>query len=241
MATQTSTPATHPYPPENRLLAALPQQVRDHLGPMLQTIQLQRAQALLLQGEPLEMVYFPITAVLSLVNILKNGSSTEISTVGSEGMVGLPAFLGGMSEPYGIVVQISGSACRMLASALDAETGKSGPLRDLLLRYTQVFVDNMAQEVACGRHHTLKQRFATWILTQGDRVGGLRIQVTHEYAAEMLSVGRSSVSLMAAELQRGGLLGLSRGSMTILDRPGLEEAACECYSDMRDEYDHLYQ
>lgn len=227
-------------PAENRLLAALPKDEREHLQHLLQTVQLRRGQVLILQGEPLQMVCFPITAVLSLVSVLQNGSSTEIGTVGSEGMVGVPAFLGPGSAPYKAMVQIPGTARLMHVVTLDAEVGDPGPLRDLLLRYTQVFLDNMTQQVACSRHHMLKRRFATWLLTHSDRIGSNRVPVTQGYVGQMLGVGRPSVNLAAGAMQRAGLVSLKRGCLTILDRPGLEAVACECYHVMRHEYDHLF-
>jgi CRP-like cAMP-binding protein len=228
-----------PRPVENRLLAALPCAERQHLDSQMQMVQLKHKQMIHLPGESVRYVYFPVTAVLSLVSILKDGSSTEIGTVGNEGMAGLPALLGSGSDPYDMLVQVPGTAHRMLAGTLSEATGRPGPLRDLLLRYTQVFLDQVAQEVACGRHHVLKQRMASWLLMLRDRTDTEQLPVTHEFLGHMLGVGRPTVTLTAVELQRAGLIRYSRGSITILDRQGLEAATCECYRLIQAEYDRL--
>src|SRR5258708_5824044 len=230
---------TRPQPTENHLLAALSAQERAHLLPMMQTVQLTRNQMIHLSGDTIEAVYFPIPAALALVSILEDGSSTGIGTVGWRGMVGLPVLLGGGSTPFNVVVQVPGTARWMRTSAFDDEIGLDGPLDRLLLRYAQAFMSQVTQWMACDRHHAVKPRMATWLLTIRDSLTDDHLPVTHEFLARMLGVGRPSASLAAGALQEAGLIHYRRGSVSIIDVQGLESVACECYQIVRDGYDHL--
>lgn len=224
---------------DNRLLAVLPMAELEQLRPLMQIVQLKRKQPISLPGDTIHFVYFPISTVLSIVSILEDGSSTELGMVGKDGMAGLAVLLGVNSTPYYTQVQTPGSAYRMRAALLYQEVSRSGPLRDLLLRYTQVFLNGVAQTAACSLHHVLRQRIASWLLIRSDRGDSNWIVVTHEELGSMLGVGRPSVTLTANALQQAGFIQHSRGSIVILDRPGLEVAACECYHLVRDEYDRL--
>jgi CRP-like cAMP-binding protein len=231
--------ANRPQLAENRLLAGLPPEQHERLRPLMRMVQLKREQPIHRPGEAIQMVYFPITAVLSYVCILADGSSSQLCAVGSEGMAGLPALLGVDSTPFGMSVQVPGTAHRMPTSALIEETRYDGPLRDGLLHYQQAFLDQIAQTVACSRHHSIAQRLATWLLTIGDRGRTDRFPMTHELLGYTLGVTRPTVTLTAEALQRAGLIRYARGMITITDRPGLEAAACECYRIMLEEYDRL--
>jgi CRP-like cAMP-binding protein len=225
---------------ENRLLSSLPQLEREHLLALMQTVCLRPKQIIQLSGESIGMVYFPITAVLSLVAILTDGSSTELGTISHEGMAGLPALLGAGAQPFEMIVQIAGTAHRMHSSALSNEARICPLLEDWLLRYTQVFLDQIAQGVACRGHHSVKQRLARSLLTAHDSVQADRFQLTQEFLGQLLGVGRPSVSLAAEALQQTGLIKYCRGAITVIDRPRLEEATCECYHVIREEYDRLF-
>lgn len=228
-------------PTKNRLLDALPSEELDHLSPSLQTIQLEYKQTVQLPEESVRAVYFPINAVLALVSTMKDGSSTEVGIVGNEGMAGLPALLGGGSAPFDLVVLIPGTAYCMSAIVLGEEVIRPGPLRDVLLHYTQAFLNQVAQLVACNRHHSIQQRLSGWLLMLHDRTGTDELPLTHEFLAQMLGVGRPSVTLITAILQQSGLIRQSRGRITIADRRGLEASTCECYRMIRDEYDRLLE
>ncbi|HEX8036461.1 MAG TPA: Crp/Fnr family transcriptional regulator [Ktedonobacterales bacterium] len=224
---------------ENQLVAHLPQSVREHFRAIMQIVELKSDQIIQLGGVPIGMVYFPITAVLSLVSILADGSSTELGMVGNEGMAGVPALLGTWAQPFEMVVQVPGTAYRMRSTALSHEARNCAPLEVLLLRYTQAFLDQVAQGAACHSHHSLKQRLCRSLLTIDDSVQADRFQLTQELLGRMLGVGRPSVSLAAESLQHAGLITYRRGAITIIDRPGLEATTCECYGFIRDRYDRL--
>lgn len=225
---------------ENRLLSCLPQPEREHLLALMQTIQLRPKQIIQLSGESIGMVYFPITAVLSLVSILADGSSVEIGAVSNEGMAGLPALLGAGAQPFEMVVQIPGTALCMHSAAFSHAAHICPRLEDLLLRYTQVFLDQIAQGTACRAHHSIRQRLAKWLLTTHDGVRADQFPVTQQFLGQMLGVGRPRVSLAAGAFQRAGLITYCRGAITIVDRPRLEAEACECYRVIRSEHDHLF-
>ncbi|MGZ6983084.1 MAG: Crp/Fnr family transcriptional regulator, partial [Ilumatobacteraceae bacterium] len=224
---------------ENQLMVHLPQSEREHLHALMQIVELKSDQIIQLGGVPIGMVYFPITAVLSLVSILADGSSTELGMVGNEGMTGLPALLGTWVQPFEVVVEVPGKAYRMRSTVLVHEAHVCAPLEDLLLRYTQAFLDQVAQGAACRSHHSLKQRLSRSLLTIDDSVRADRFQLTQELLGRMLGVGRPSVSLAAEALQQAGLITYRRGAITVIDRPGLEATTCECYGLIRDRYDRL--
>lgn len=219
----------------NLFLAALPLEDRNRLRPLMHTVQLKYKQPIYKAGEAIQSVYFPITAVFSLISNLHDGTSTELGMIGGEGMVGLSAVLGSDSMPFDVMVQIAGTADEMSAATLTEEAGRQGPVGAGLLRYTQAFLNQIAQGVSCSRHHDIKQRLPRYLLMLCDRVQLTRLPLTHEFLGQMLGVGRPSVTIALDALQAAGLVRLSRGGVTITDRPGLEAAACECYQDVRGE------
>jgi len=230
---------TCPRLAENRLLSALPREDRERLFPLMRTVRLKRTQTIQMSGEPIGAVYFPVTAVLSVVSILANGSSIGVGTIGNDGVVGLSALFGAESAPFDMRVQIPGIALRIAVCLLYEDAHRPGPVEDLLLRHSQALFDQVAQGMACGHHHSVVQRLASWLLTVRDRVETDCLSLTQEFLGQMLGTGSPRVSLAEAELAQLGLIRHDRGSITIADRPGLETTACECYRSVRDEYDRL--
>jgi CRP-like cAMP-binding protein len=225
--------------PENRLLAALSPEEAAALGPYLETALLAPDQRLGSPHEPIAYVYFPRSGVVSIVKRMADGTEVEVGTVGSEGMTGLAVFLGGTEMPTECVVQIGGLAARIAAGDLQALSREGGPLREVLLCYTQYLFDQVAQSVACDRLHSLEQRCARWLLMTYDRVGAGEFALTQGQLARLLGVRRASVSVAAEALQRAGAIAYSRGKVRVLDRDRLEGAACECYRAVREDFDRL--
>ena len=170
---------------------------------------------------------------------LKDGASVEMATVGLEGMVGLPVFLGTDTMPSRAFGQVAGDSLRITTAAFTAEVKRNGPLVRVLNRYTQALFNQVAQTTACNRVHLVEQRCARWLLQTHDRVGSDRFSLTQEFLAQMLGVRRTGVSAAAGLLQKAGLIRYARGRITVLDRPGLESAACECYRVIKREFDRL--
>jgi CRP-like cAMP-binding protein len=230
---------THALARRNRVLAALPQTDLERLWARLELVSLDLRQTLAQSGEPIPFVYFPLTCVCSLVITVEGSGTVEVATVGSEGLVGLPVFLGRGSSPGTAICQVAGQALRLSSEALREETRAGGPLHDLLLRYSQGLVNQIAQSAACGRLHTIDQRCARWLLMVHDRVGDDRFPLTQQFLAQMLGVRRAGVSAAARVLARGGAIRYVRGVITVTDRAGLEAAACDCYRVVQDEFDRL--
>ena len=218
-----------PKPARNRILAALPPKDLKRLEPKLEGLSLEFKQPVYEPGEPIRHVYFPTSGIVSLVIVMSDDLPVEIATVGREGMVGLPVFLEAGETPNRAFCQVPGAALRMEAEAFKAEARRGGGLTSLLLRYTQALFNQVAQSAACNRTHTVEERCARWLLQTHDRVGEDRFLLTQEFMAEMLGVRRATVNIAAGILQRAGFIIYSRGRITILDRPGLESASCECY------------
>jgi CRP-like cAMP-binding protein len=223
----------------NMLLASLPGEDVAHLQPLLQTVRLHPAQVLHRAGEAIGWVYFPITAVVALTKLLHDGGSAELGVVGHEGMAGLSAILDSASTPFDVVVQLPGTAYRMLVSAFIDTAGRAEQLGRTLQHFSLAFLGQVAQGSICRSHHDVKQRLVCYLLLLGDRVATGRLPLTHEFVARMLGVGRPSVTLTLDELQASGFVRLGRGSITLTDRRGLEATACECYCSIRDEYRRL--
>jgi CRP-like cAMP-binding protein len=190
-------------------------------------------------GATLTHVYFPTTAIVSLLYVMENGASAEIAVVGNEGIVGISLFMGGKSTPSRAVVQSAGDSLRLNAEFLEEEFSKDGPVRHLLLRYTQALITQMAQTAVCNRHHSLDQQLCRWLLLSLDRLKGDALLMTQELIANMLGVRREGVNEAALKLQQAGLIRYVRGHITVLDRAGLEKRTCECYAVVKKEYDRL--
>lgn len=226
-------------PLHNHLLAALPAAEFARLLPDLEQVVLPLGQALYESGSRLQYVYFPVTAIVSLLYVLEDGASTEIAVVGNEGIVGISLFMGGESTPSRAVVQSAGSGFRLRAHLMLQEFNRAGPLLHLLLRYTQALITQMAQTAVCNRHHSLDQQLCRWLLLSLDRLPSSELVMTQELIANMLGVRRQGVTEAAQHLQEAGLITYRRGRITVLDRAGLEQRACECYAVVRREYDRL--
>jgi CRP-like cAMP-binding protein len=190
-------------------------------------------------GMTMSHVYFPTTAIISLLYVMEDGASAEIAVVGHEGVVGVSLFMGGESTPSRAVVQSAGKGWRLRAADLKEEFALSGPAAHLLLRYTQALITQMAQTAVCNRHHTLDQQLCRWLLLSLDRLQGAELVMTQELIANMLGVRREGVTEAALKLQKAGLIRYARGHITALDRAGLEARSCECYEVVKREYDRL--
>jgi len=226
-------------PRRNGLLAALPDAEWQHWQPRLERVDMKLGQVLHESGRTMSHVYFPTTAIVSLLYVMENGASAEIAVVGNEGLVGISLFMGGGSTPSRAVVQSAGEGWRLGAAAMKEEFDRAGPAMHLLLRYTQALITQMAQTAVCNRHHSLDQQLCRWLLLSLDRLGGNDLVMTQELIANMLGVRREGVTEAALKLQKAGLIRYSRGHILVLDRAGLERRSCECYAVVKTEYDRL--
>ena len=226
-------------PKDNKLLGALPSEVLGLWQDSLEEVRLPLGQVLYESGTVLSHIYFPTTAIVSLLYVMEDGASAEIAVVGNEGLVGVSLFMGGESTPSRAVVQSGGIGFRMKAETLKSEFERSGLVLRLLLRYTQALITQMAQTAVCNRHHSLDQQLCRWLLLSLDRLSGHELIMTQELIANMLGVRREGVTEGALKLQKAGLIRYSRGHITVLDRAGLELRACECYAVVKKEYDRL--
>ncbi len=226
-------------PKDNHLLAALPDTEWARWQPQLEWVAMPLGQVLYESGRTLSHVYFPTTAIVSLLYVMENGASAEIAVVGREGVVGISLFMGGESTPSRAVVQSAGEGWRLRASAIKDEFNRSHPVMHLLLRYTQALITQMSQTAVCNRHHSLDQQLCRWLLLSLDRLPGSDLLMTQELIANMLGVRREGVTEAALKLQKMGLIRYARGHITVLDRPGLAARTCECYEVVKKEYDRL--
>jgi CRP-like cAMP-binding protein len=232
----TTTPSR---PSENAILGALPRDERVRLDRLLEPVEITAAQLIYESGEPVRYVYFPTGALFSILSTTDGARSVEVSALGLEGFVGLPVVLEDDAPVFRVIGQVAGSAWRMRAEDLRAELARGGPLRRLLLRFAQAQMTQAGQSAACNRLHEIDQRTARWLLHSADWTGQERFELTQQFLAYMLGVRRPSVTTAAALMQRAGFITYRRGTITIVDRVGLEGAACECYALIRDEYRRL--
>ena len=234
-----STTTTTTDTQKNHLLAALPEAQLKYWLPHLESVSMPLGQVLYESGATLSHVYFPTTAIVSLLYVMENGASAEIAVVGNDGIIGISLFMGGESTPSRAVVQSAGQGYRLKAQLMKDEFDKSGPVLHLLLRYTQALITQMAQTAVCNRHHSLDQQLCRWLLLSLDRLQNNELVMTQELIANMLGVRREGVTEGALKLQEAGLIRYARGRITILDRAGLEKRTCECYAVVKKEYDRL--
>jgi CRP-like cAMP-binding protein len=225
-------------PKANQLLAALPPEEWSRWQPQLELVDLPLGKVLYEPGDTLSHVYFPTTAIVSLLYVMENGASAEIAVVGFEGIVGISIFMGGESTPSRAVVQSAGTGYR-IASRTIRDDFTRAPVLHLLLRYTQALITQMAQTAVCNRHHSLDQQLCRWLLLSLDRLTGSELVMTQELIANMLGVRREGVTEAALKLAGAGLIHYVRGHITVLDRPALERRTCECYAVVKAEYDRL--
>jgi CRP-like cAMP-binding protein len=226
-------------PNQNRLLAALPRGEWQRWLPNLEPVDMPLAEVLYEPGATLSHVYFPTTAIVSLLWVMENGVSAEVAVAGNEGIVGTSLFMGGESTPSRAVVHRAGHAFRMKAQHLKNELNQNGPALHLLLRYTLALTTQMAQTAVCNRHHSLDQQLCRRLLLSLDRLHGGQLVMTQELIASMLGVRREGVTDAAVKLQKDGVIAYARGRITVLDRAGLEKCSCECYAVVKKEYDRL--
>jgi len=223
----------------NHLLAALPADEFARLKPDFEPVSLPLGKVIYESGEQLEYVYFPTTAIISLLYIMENGSTAEIGMAGNDGLVGIALFMGGSTTPNRAVVQSAGNAFRLRSKALLLEFHLSGEFQNILLRYTQYLMTQISQTAVCNRLHSLEQQLCRWLLINHDLLQTNKLIMTHDLIANMLGVRREGVSIAAGNLQKKGLIKYVRGTITMLDRPALESVACECYVVVKQEYDRL--
>jgi CRP-like cAMP-binding protein len=226
-------------PKSNHLLAALPEADWQRWMPNLQLVDMPLGGVLYEPGTTLSHVYFPTTAIVSLLYVMENGASAEIAVAGNEAIVGISLFMGGESTSSRAVVQSAGQALRMKAQRLKDEFNRNGPALHLLLRYTQALITQMAQTAVCNRHHSVDQQLCRWLLLSLDRLDGDQLVMTQALIANMLGVRREGVTEAARKLQKTGVITYTRGRIKVLNRAELEKCACECYAVVKKEYDRL--
>lgn len=226
-------------PTQNHLLAALHADVREHLLPHLELMEMPLGWVVFESGRPQHYAYFPTTAIVSQLCLMENGASAEVAITGNEGMVGVTLLLGGESTSWRAVVQSAGQGYRIPINKLKSEFAKGGQFQRAALRFAQALMTQMAQTAACNRHHGIEQQLCRWLLLSMDRLPGRVLNMTQELIGNMLGVRREGVTDAAGKLQEDGLISYSRGHIKILDRPGIERRACECYAIVRKELDRL--
>ena len=224
---------------ENELLASLPLTARALWVPHLELVDLEQGQLLHESEGRVPYAYFPITAIVAKLYLLKSGASAQSALIGKEGMVGFPLVLGGESTPSRAVVLISGEAWRVKADFIKHEVRALMPIMHLMLRFTQALITQMEQTAVCNRHHSVDQQLCRWLLLSLDRLQGNELVMTHELIANMLGVRREGVTAAAGKLHRAGLIDCGRAHITVLNRAGLEKRTCECYQVVQKEYDRL--
>jgi CRP-like cAMP-binding protein len=228
-----------PDPEQNYLLATFSPAERERLFPNLELVPMPLGKVLYESGDQLRYVYFPTNSIVSLLYVLADGASAEISVVGNEGLIGIALFMGGESTPSRAIVQSAGSAYRLNGQLLKEEFHRNGEVQLLLLRYTQALITQMAQTAVCNRHHSVDQQLCRWLLLSLDRLTSNQLVMTQELIANMLGVRREGVTEAAGKLDRLGVIRYARGRITVLDRPRLEELCCECYAVVKKESDRL--
>jgi len=224
----------------NRLLRAIPPKEYAAIAQLLEPLTLETHAVLFEVNQPIGAVYFFGTGVASMVTTMRDGATVEFSTIGNDGLVGVPLLLGVWSMPARCFVQVAGDAKKIEAAAFTKAVMDHIGFRNLLLRYTQVLFNQVAQSVACNRVHSVEQRCARWLLMTRECVHSDVLPLTHEFLGYMLGVRRESVSVAAEALQHSGLIDYRRGKITIRDHAGLRAAACECYDVVRASFDEIF-
>lgn len=226
-------------PRENHLLDALDDAERERLFAHLNLVPMPLGAVLYESGDMLRHIYFPTDSIVSLLYVMQDGASAEIAVVGNDGAIGVALFMGGETTPSRAVVQSAGSAYRLTGERLKQEFNRHGNMAQVLLRYTQALITQMAQTAVCNRHHTVDQQLCRWLLLSLDRLPSAQLKMTQELIANMLGVRREGVTHAAGRLQQQGVIRYRRGSITVLDRPKLEALCCECYAVVKKETDRL--
>ncbi len=224
---------------KNHLLAAMPKDEFARLEPDLEFVTLALGEVIYESGDRMTHVYFPLTAIISMLYIMENGATAEIGIAGNNGLIGSSLFMGSQSTTSRAVTQSMGEAIRIKAKPLQAEFDRSGQFQKLLLRYTQSLMTQISQTAVCNRLHKVEQQLCRWLLINHDQMETNKLVMTQELIANMLGVRREGVTIAAKKLQEKGLIKYVRGTITMLDRKGLEKASCECYQIVMDEYERL--
>ena len=224
---------------DNHLLAALPNDKLALFQSKLVPVSLKLGTVLYEAGDRLDYAYFPTTAIISLLYIMENGATAEIGVVGNDGILGIALFMGGDTTNSRAVVQSAGEAFKIKAQDLKTEFGRGGEMQKMLLRYTQALMTQISQTAVCNRLHSLEQQLCRWILLSHDRLNSDKLVMTHDLISNMLGVRREGVTLAAQKLAEKGLITNTRGTIILIDRQGLENAVCECYQVVNDEYNRL--
>ncbi|HEX7421666.1 MAG TPA: Crp/Fnr family transcriptional regulator [Thermoanaerobaculia bacterium] len=219
---------------------AMPRATQNRLAARMSIVTPKLRDVLVEAGDVMPYIYFPLGGIMSILAVMDDGDAVEISTVGSEGMVGVPVFLGSSTSPSRAVQQAVGAAWRMTAKDFMKEVDRDKTLGAILRRYTQTFFVQVSQSAACNRLHEANERMARWLLMCHDRVGADEFPITHEFLAQMLGVRRATVTVIAGMLQKAGIVRYQRGIVSIVDREKLEEASCECYRIINAEYERLF-
>jgi CRP-like cAMP-binding protein len=226
-------------PTDNHLLNALSVEVQQRLFPHLELVEMPLSKVLYESGDVLRYVYFPTNCIVSLLYVMENGSSAEISVVGFEGLVGVALFMGGESTTSRGIVQSAGYAYRLLGQRMKDEFNRHGELLLLMLRYSQTLITQMAQTAVCNRHHSIDQQLCRWLLLSLDRLKDNHLVMTQELIANMLGVRREGVAEAAGRLRKKGVIDYSRGHIVVTNRPKMELLSCECYAVVKKETDRL--
>jgi CRP-like cAMP-binding protein len=238
---ETTSPSRLPHvATKNRLLRTLPADEFDRISKQLTAVSMRAREVFHKQGQPIREVYFPGGGACSLTKVMEDGKVAEIATIGNEGMLGASVFFGDDISTGEALVQVAdGEAHTMRADAFILEMDRRGAFYNRIMRYSQAFTTQIMQTTVCNGLHTAEQRCCRWLLMTHDRVGHDEFGLTHEFLAVMLGVRRPTVTLIAAKLQLEGLIHYRRGYMTIVDRPGLEKASCECYETVKGNFARL--
>jgi len=223
----------------NLLLAALPKQDLALLTPHLKEVALAHGAVLQKQDEVIDHVYFPQDGIISLLAVMQQGNAIETATIGNEGALGLLAGLGPRRAHSRAAVQIAGSALRIPVARFRAAAEQSTPIRNAIGRYGEMLLIQVQQTAACNALHAVEARLSRWLLQARDRLGSNTLRLTHEFLSQMLGVRRTTVTVVANMLQQAGLIRYHRGHIEIVDRPGLEARACECYEAIRRQIDQV--
>jgi CRP-like cAMP-binding protein len=226
-------------PQKNHLLAALPTDVLSRLLPKLELVPLPLGKVLYESGDSLSHVYFPTDSIVSLLYVMENGASAEISVVGNEGLIGVAIFMGGESTTSRAIVQSAGYAYRLPSRQFKDEVNRHSEMLHLMLRYTQALITQMAQTAVCNRHHSIDQQLCRWLLLSLDRLPTNDLIMTQELIANMLGVRREGVTEAAGKLHKSGVIEYSRGRIKVISRHKLEQMSCECYAVVKKETDRL--
>ena len=231
--------ASPPDPKQNRILAALPAGDYERLLPDLELVEMPLGWTMSESGDHVNYLHFPTSGIVSLMYSLEDGSSSETALVGDEGMVGISIFMGGESMPTSTEVQSTGNAYRLSRKVMKREFALGGELQHVALLFTQALICQTSQTAVCNQHHSLDQQMCRWLLMSMDRLHSDEVVITQKTIGELLGVRRESVNQVVGQLQKDGLIVRTRGRITVVDRPKLEQRVCECYAVVKDEYERL--